>query len=296
MHISVITLPFNAQGKGKGGAAGPEALVRSGLLGEVSRQGHSVVVNAVEMSAAEESAYGGWQRVGLANGHLADLVAEARQQGRFVVGLLSDCNGVLGMLGGLQQSDHPAWPRRVGLVWIDAHGDYNTPETSPSGMLGGMPVAVAAGKALTRLRKASKIAVALQTPDIIMAGLRDLDPPERELILGDGLITFSEDDLINISPELQAGIARLCQREDIVYVHVDLDILDPGVAPAAGLPTKGGLTGEQLGNVLAWLLAQPKVAALAMVSYRAADDTDGKTMQQVQRALLLATEGLTQRR
>lgn len=292
MEITLITLPHNAQGRGKGGAAGPDALVQSGLAAELAAQGHQVRHLAVELSSQEEQSYGGWQRVGLANGHLAALVAAERAEQRFVVGLLSDCNGVLGMLGGLQQSDHPAWPRRVGLVWIDAHGDYNTPETSPSGMLGGMPVAVASGKALTRLRLASKIAVPLQAPDVIMAGLRDLDPPERAAIAADGLVTWSEQDLITLSPEFRESIGRLGQREDMIYVHVDLDILDPRLAPAAGLPTPGGLSGEQLGQALAWLLAQPKVGALAMVSYRALDDSDGQTLAEVKRALLLATSGL----
>lgn len=292
MEISILTLPYNAQGKGKGGAAGPDALLQSGLLEELCSQGHLVQVGSVELTPAEEASYGGWQRVGIANGHLADLAAEARLHDRFVVGLLSDCNGVLGMLGGLQRSDHPAWPRRVGLVWIDAHGDYNTPETSPSGMLGGMPVAVASGKALTRLRQASQIRVPLQSPDIIMAGLRDLDPPEREQIEQDGLVTHTEADLIAISPDFRESVARLAEREDMIYVHVDLDILDPTVAPAAGLPSKGGLTGQQLGGVLAWLLAQPKAAALAFVSYRAEDDIDGGTMEQVKQALLMATAAL----
>lgn len=295
MKIRIVTLPYNAQGKGRGGASGPDALVQSGLPQELETQGHEIQTVGVQLSPEEESAYGGWKRHGVANGHLADLVAEASLKGDFVVGLLSDCNGVLGILGGLQRSDHPAWPRRVGLVWIDAHGDYNTPETSPSGMLGGMPVAVAAGKALTGLRQASKIAVPLQRPDLIMAGLRDLDPPERELIEQDGLLTYSEDDLIALSPAFKESIGRLIQREDLVYVHVDLDILDPGVAPAAGLPSRGGLTGKQLGRALNWLLAQPKVGALAFVSYRAEDDADGRTLQQVKQALLLATEGLAQR-
>ncbi len=292
MEIRILKLPYNAHGKGKGGAAGPDALVQSGLLEEMRAQGHLVDVGSVELTPAEEASYGGWQRVGLANGHLADLVAEARLQNRFVVGLLSDCNGVLGMLGGLQRSDHPSWPERVGLVWIDAHGDYNTPETSPSGMLGGMPVAVAAGKALSRLRQASQLKLPLQSPDIIMAGLRDLDPAEREQIEQDGLTTHSETELIAVSPAFRESVTRLAAREDLIYVHVDLDILDPEVAPAAGLPSKGGLTGEQLGGVLAWLLAQPKAAALAFVSYRAEDDSDGGTLAQVRRALLMATAAL----
>ncbi|MDP2872795.1 MAG: arginase family protein, partial [Bacillota bacterium] len=173
MRLSLVTLPYNAQGKGQGGAGGPAVLLATDLLSRLSGQGHKVArVRTVELSADEEHAYGGWNRVGVANGHLADLVADARRDGDFVLGLLADCNAALGMLGGLARGTDPRWPRRVGLVWIDAHGDYNSPETSPSGMLGGMPVAVASGKCLHALRLQSGLRVPLQPPDVVMAGLR----------------------------------------------------------------------------------------------------------------------------
>ncbi|MGI6345389.1 MAG: arginase family protein [Bacillota bacterium] len=296
MQISIVALPYNTQGKGQGGASGPAALVAAGLVEQLQAQGHTVTgVRTVQMSREEEQEYGGWHRVGLAGGYLADLVHEARQSGDFVLGLLADCNGVLGMLGGLQQGPKPTWPMRVGLVWIDAHGDYNTPETSPSGMLGGMPVAVAAGKALQRLRLSNKLLVPLQSPDIVMVGMRDLDDLERQALDDDGLELLREHDLIHRSPALREAMERLSAREDIVYVHVDLDILDPAVAPAAGLPSPGGLTGKQLGEALGELLSYPKVGALALVSYRADADPTGQTKREVLDAILGATAGLLSR-
>jgi arginase len=195
--------------------------------------------------------------------------------------LLADCNGVLGVLGGLQRGERPTWPKRVGLVWIDAHGDYNTPETSLSGMLGGMPVAVAAGKGLHRLRLRNGLKVPLQSPDIVMMGMRDLDDLERQALEEDEIEILREQDLIARSPRVSEAMERLSQREDIIYVHVDLDILDPRVAPAAGLPSPGGLTGRQLGRALKAMLAYPKVGALGVVSYRADADEDGRTLQEV---------------
>ncbi len=296
MKISIVTLPYNTHGKGQGGASGPAALVACGLPGQLEAQGHAVEkVTTVQMSEQEECQYGGWNRVGLAGGYLADVVNEAKQEGSFVLGLLADCNGVLGVLGGLQQGYKPNWPKRVGLVWIDAHGDYNTPETSPSGMLGGMPVAVAAGKALHRLRLQNKLHVPLQSPDIVMVGMRDLDELERQALENDGLEILRETDLIEKTPQLIEAMERLSAREDIIYIHVDLDILDPSVAPAAGLPSPGGLTGKQLGDALKMMMAYPKVAALALVSYRADMDGDGQTGREVMDAILGATSGLIER-
>lgn len=288
--------PYNTQGKGQGGASGPAALIKAGLVEQLQTQGHMVDgLKAVQMPTEEEQQYGGWHRMGLAGGYLADLVHDAKQDGSFVLGLLADCNGVLGLLGGLQQGPKPTWPKRVGLVYIDAHGDYNTPETSPSGMLGGMPVAVAAGKALQRLRLSNKLTVPLQSPDIVMVGMRDLDALERRAMEADGLEILREEDLIDVSAGLREAMERLSAREDIIYIHVDLDILDPTVAPAAGLPSPGGLTGKQLGEALGELLSYPKVGALALVSYRADADPDGQTQREVLEAILGATARLAGR-
>lgn len=171
LRIALITQPYNVQGKGRGGGAGPDALLRAGIVDRMAAQGHTVQGPAtVVLTPDEEERYGGWNRVGTANGRLADLVAAARSEGTpFVLTLCADCNSVLGVLGGMTRTGESAWPRRVGLIWVDAHGDYNTPETSPSGMLGGMPVATACGKCLTRLREASGLRVPLQSPDVVMA-------------------------------------------------------------------------------------------------------------------------------
>ncbi len=293
MRIAVVTLPYNTQGRDRGGGAGPAALLAAGIAEDIAGQGHSVAgVRTVEMTPHEEQSYGAWQRVGTANGHLADLVAEAGAGGAFVLGLLADCNSVLGMLGGLTRTADESWPRRVGLVWIDAHGDYNTPETSPSGMLGGMPVATACGKCLAGLRRQSGLRVPLQAPDVLMVGLRDLDPPERVAIEADGIVTLDAADLVEGSERLHRAMRHLSRREDLVYVHVDLDILDPEVAPAAGLPAKGGVSGAQLGQGLAELMAYPRVGALALVSYSPDRDPDGGTLQQVLAAIRGATAGL----
>lgn len=296
MSITIVTQPYNTSGRGRGGASGPGAIVNAGLAGKVAAQGHRVVgVHEVTLSTEEEARYGGWNRVALAGSRLAELVATARKEDDFVLGLLADCNGVLGMLGGLQRPSSDQWPslpHRVGLVYIDAHGDYNTPETSPSGMLGGMPVAVAAGKALHRFRKDNGLDLPLQSPDIVMMGLRDLDGLEREMVVEDGLVTLTEGDLIERGERMHAAMRALCDREEVVYVHIDLDILDPSCAPAAGLPSPGGLTGEQLGAALAEMTAYPNVKALVFVSYRADDDQDGRTFGEVERAILGATAGI----
>ncbi len=287
VNIRPITLSYNTEGKGTGGASGPEALLKAGLVQELEALGHVVLEPwAVQLSREEENEYGGWNRVALANGHLSRLVARARQEGSFVLALLADCNGLLGVLGGLQSGALPS--SSAGFVYVDAHGDYNTPDTSPSGMLGGMPVAVAAGKCLPRLRRRSGMAAPISYQDILMAGMRDLDDLEREAIGQDGIMLVREDDLRGLTQGLRRDMSRLKSGVDVICVHVDLDILDPGAAPAAGLPSPGGLTGEELGRALSVMLACGKAAALSIASYRADKDSDGKTLEQVMESILRA--------
>jgi arginase len=296
MRLSIITLPYNTAGRGTGGGAGPARLLADGLADDLRAAGHELApVLEIAMSPEEEVAYGGWHRVGVANGHLARAVADAVAKDDFALGLLADCNGVLGMLGGLTAGTDRAWPRRVGLVWVDAHGDYNTPETSPSGMLGGMPVAVAAGKCLHELRRQSGLRVPLSSPDIIMAGLRDVDPAERLMIDNDGLVELSLEDMVEGTERLHWAMRHLSKREDLIYIHIDLDILNPDLAPAAGLPCAGGISGHQLGEALARMVAYPKVGALAFVSYNAERDQDGHTGREVAAAILGAAAGLRTR-
>jgi arginase len=128
-----------------------------------------------------------------------------------------------------------------------------------------------------------------------MVGLRDVDPLEQEALEHDGIVTVSTKDLVTNSKRLRRAMNHLSAREDILYVHVDLDILDPKFAPAAGLPSPGGISGQELGLGLRHLLRNPKVAALAAVSYRPDDDITGKTLEQVKKAILGGTKGLAER-
>jgi arginase family enzyme len=114
----------------------------------------NAVVRSAEAALTKEESteYGGWKRLGMALGHFADIVRQNEADGYFTVGLLATCPSMPGLVAGLQQSGPGRDPLRIGMLWLDAHPDINTPETTRSGSLGGMPVAVATGRALQRMR------------------------------------------------------------------------------------------------------------------------------------------------
>lgn len=295
MKIVPVTFTYTTRGRDTGGGTGPRALVNRGLLRRLEQHGHQVSTPVdVTLTEEEEAGYGGWNLVATAGGRLAETVANIRRRepGAFILGLLADCNSLNGVLGGLQNAGGDGWPRRVGLVFVDAHGDYNTPDTSPSGMLGGMPVAIAAGKALEDHRRRHGLRYPLQSPDIIMAGLRDLDADEARAIREDGIRCIGEGEMVDPETAAQEIMPQMVARQDEIYIHVDLDVLDPELAPAAGLPAPGGLSGMQLGSFLGVLLKYPGVRTLSVVSYRAHDDRDGRTGDEIERAILTALKNV----
>ncbi len=131
----------------------PDYIHAAGLERLIEEWGGEFIrpVQDIRLTEDQEKQYGPWNRMALANSNIADVVREGLQDGLLTIGLEANCNDLLGMLAGLKY-DSDGNARRVGLVFIDSYGDFNVPETTLSGMLGGMPVAVAAGHALHNLR------------------------------------------------------------------------------------------------------------------------------------------------
>ncbi|MBS7619825.1 arginase family protein [Candidatus Bathyarchaeota archaeon] len=208
-------------------------------------------------------------------------MASQRKRGLFTIGLLSNCNGLMGMLAGLQKSGRDWKPLRVGLVYCDAHGDFNTPETTLSGMLGGMPVAVSTGLCLSRLRMECGLDPSLPTKYVTMLGLRDLDPLERELMDRTEVKHITVEDMKILSPSIDLEIKRLSSLVDLIYVHVDLDVLLPEEVPGHNLRVEGGPSSRELADALARIFEYPKMAAFGVASYPAGRDPDRKTLKAV---------------
>ena len=178
--VSLIKMPYRGERNLPDLSDSPDYVEKGGLQKLLEREGWQVrSTSTVALTPEEQKAYGEWNRLGLANGHLAQMVAAEIKEGAFPVGLLANCSALMGMLGGLQHSGPTSRPLRVGLVFIDAHGDFNTPETTLSGMLGGMPVAISAGLGLTRLRLKSGLDPALPERNMVLAGVRDVTPSSR---------------------------------------------------------------------------------------------------------------------
>lgn len=254
-------------------------------------------VDRVELTPEQRNDYGEWHRLGMANGHLADIVAGYVRENRLTIGLEANCNSLLGVLGGLQAGGPDGAGRKVGLVFIDAHGDFNTPETTLSGMLGGMPVAVSAGHALERLRLESGLKEPIPIDHIVWGGVRDLDPLEADRFDEYGVRQLSVDDIRRVSENLHRQMRHLSESVDVIYVHIDMDVLDPREVPGHGLNVAGGPSSRALADALTAMFGYPKVAALGIASTPAgSDDPLGVSRQAALNLIEGALEGVKRRK
>jgi arginase len=171
---------------------------------------------------------------------LADRVAGSVEQGRFPLVLGGDHSLAAGSVTGALRH------RRLGLVWLDAHGDFNTHETSLSGNIHGMPLAALCGYgAEPRVTLAGREAPGprIQPRNVAVVGVRDLDADERTLMRAAGVNVWSIEiiDRLGIHEVMRLAIEATCQGTDGIWLSLDLDVIDPTFAPGVGTPVMGGL-------------------------------------------------------
>jgi hypothetical protein len=233
---------------------------------------------ASTLRRARTEEYGGWKRLGMALGHFADIIERNERDGFLTVGLLAPCPSMPELVAGLQRSGATNEALRIGMLWLDAHGDINTPETTRSGSLGGMPVAVATGRALHNMRRDAKLDVPLSDHQVVMGGVRLNDPLEQVIIDNSQIAQLSVDDLRTMSSKVFEEIDRLNAISDRIYVHIDMDVLDPREVMGHGNTVPNGPSSEQLARLFEEIFRLPQ-----SIGDRVRDDSNGGRRRAVDR-------------
>ncbi len=245
-EVAVIGAPLDLGAGRRGVDMGPSAIRYAGLhqqlvekLGvRVSDAGNviSPVVETTDMG--DEHARYLAQILDLCD-RLSTLVAETAERGALPLVLGGDHSVALGSLVGMAKVRGGAG----GVVWVDAHGDLNTPATSPSGNVHGMVLAAALGLAGDSFSRDGWPLPAVEVGKIALVGVRSLDEGERELVrrLDAKVITMSEIDRIGIEPCMREAIAHAAGAA-FLHVSFDMDVVDPDYAPGVGTPVRGGLS------------------------------------------------------
>jgi len=196
---------------------------------------------------------------------LAEMVLTAINAGERPVSVAGDCCTTIAVLAGLQQAQmNPT------LIWFDAHGDFNTWETTPSGFLGGMPLAMLVGLGELTMGQALGL-TSLPQPQVILTDARDLDPGER-LNVQRSSINHLADVMLLLDFPLPAGP---------LYIHFDADVINNAEAPAMSYPTSGGPSVADLGRVFDRLADSGQIAAVSLSAWNPALDQDGRSREAV---------------
>ncbi len=279
-EVSIIGAPLDL-GQGRRGVdMGPSALRYAGLEERLAGFGCDVVdrgnIAAPEPEALEvdDTHVRFLPEILAACSELAARVAEEATAGRFPLVLGGDHSIGLGTLAGLAA----AAGERGGVIWVDAHGDLNTPETSPTGNVHGMPLAAALGLAGPRFSHPGLVLPAVDPGRVVLLGIRSLDPDEQELIRSSGIhaITMSQIDRVGIERAVAEALER-ASGPGFVHLSLDLDALDPEFAPGVGTPVPGGLTYREAHLACELAAASGTIGSLELVEVNPILDRENRT-------------------
>ena len=291
LRVALTKQPLSPNGPSRG----PTTMAEGGIQSSLRSLGATIRVSEAKLTATEEEEYGGWKRLGMSLGHFATLVAANEREGFFTVGLLATCPSMPGLVAGLQHSGPGTAPLKVGMLWLDAHPDFNTPETTRSGSLGGMPVAVATGRALHRMRLDATLDPPMSDEHVVMAGVRLTDPLEQELLDSSRIQQVSVDDLRQRSPAVFAQLDRLDAISDKLYIHIDMDVLDPREVMGHGNKVPGGPSSQELATLFEEIFRRyPKASAIGFATIPSTDE-GGLSLAAVNRMIEGAVRGVMAR-
>jgi arginase len=243
--VAIVGASLDLGAGRRGVDMGPSAIRYAGLEQRLAALGREVEDWGNVETAVAESVEEGDERARYLDqikktcGHVADEVARAVDGGYFPLVLGGDHSVAIGTLGGLAR----ACGKPGGVLWIDAHGDVNRPETSPSGNVHGMPLAAALGLGGDLFASDSWPLPMVDRTRVAFVGVRSLDDGERALLreLNARVYTMSDIDRIGVERAVREALAHV-EGDGFVHVSLDMDAVDPQYAPGVGTPVAGGLS------------------------------------------------------
>ncbi|GIW03789.1 MAG: arginase [Thermomicrobiales bacterium] len=250
-------------GRTAGLEQGAEALLATGLLDDLRALGAEITGVARPLLPDDKVTGDPIEDLGRYNALVADAVASTLSSDAFPLLVGGTCSHLIGMLAGLQR--HWGATARIGLVWFDAHGDFNTPRTTRSGMLGGMPVAVSAGLCHAVWRERAGLHAPMPTNRIVMVDVRNLDPEEAVLIAATD-VTIARFEIDGAIDDIVQAVERLTDCTEVLYLHVDADVLDASQQPSHPTAEPGGPGLPETQKAIEAVMRTGRVAAFGVVS------------------------------
>lgn len=285
--VRILGVPMDLGQQRRGVDMGPSAVRYAGLNGRLQRLGYTVADSGnIDVDAPEEAT--GEEALKLLPGgnvrHLHAVLQACQriyetaqccvQENEFPIFLGGDHSMAMGTVGGVSALG------ATGVIWIDAHADFNTPDTSPSGNLHGMPLAHLVGMGLPELVNMGRPGPKIDPHHVVLIGLRNVDAGERDYLRRIGMRAYSMRDID------ERGLAAIAREAIIhvaglprVHVSLDMDSLDPRFAPGVGTPVPGGLTYREAHLLMEMLAESRKVTSLDIVEINPILDDGNQTAE-----------------
>lgn len=257
MRVQIFAVPYDSGRRDVRMGKGPGRLLGLGLEAVWSAHGHEVATDWVEVPTSDSGDVR--SSFELYDG-LADRVRAAHADKHFPFVIAGNCGVTIGAVAGLSDV-------RPAVVWFDAHGDFNTPETSPSGFLDGMALAILTGRCWRTLAKKVTGFEAVPETHVALVGARDLDPPEADALAASRILRIGAD---------LSGLDDVFPNASPIWLHVDLDVLDIAEGRANQFATTDGLTVSQLVDAVRRLATRLSIVGAALTAYDPAADGDGR--------------------
>jgi arginase len=263
---------------------GPSALRVAGLQARIKQLGHQVEdIGNISVKQPEEMSYGEKRAKYLAEiadacKDLAAMVEKSLEESMLPVVLGGDHSIAAGTLSGVA-AHFKKKEKKIGLIWLDAHGDINTPESSPSGNVHGMPLATAMGYGAAELVELQGFKPKVEPQNISLVGIRDLDSQEKKLAKKSGVHVFTMRDIDErgMREVMSDALKYAMDDTDGISVSLDMDFVDPSDAPGVGTPVRGGVTYREAHLAMEMLADTEAMVSLEIVEINPVIDEHNRT-------------------
>jgi arginase len=283
-QIEIIGVPVDLGAGRRGVDMGPSAIRIADLEPRLESLGHNVVDRGdLDVMIPETQEVGAGQLrykapIVAACEELRKQVERSLSENRMPLVLGGDHSIAIGSVAG-SSNFFASRSEEIGLIWFDAHGDANTPETTPSGNIHGMSLAVLLGHGDADLTRLGGRAPKIQTPNAVLIGIRDLDPGERESLRKWGVACYTMRDIDErgMRDVLDEAIRVASDGTAGVHLSFDLDVVDPEDAPGTGTPVWGGITYREAHLAMEMLCDRAHIVAIDLVEVNPVLDTTNMT-------------------
>jgi arginase len=284
MKVRILGVPLDLGQERRGVDMGPSAIRAAGLNSVIKGLNHHVEdAGNVQVKIAEEQPFGD-RRAKYLNEisetcqEVANRICQTLDEGQFPISLGGDHSVAVGTVSGISKFYRDR-EQTIGLLWIDAHGDMNTPESSPSGNVHGMPFASLLGIGPEALTNIYGFRPKLQAKDCVLVGVRDLDARERKLVHSSGVNVFTMRDIDELGMRLvmQRSLDLATRDTAGVAVSFDMDVVDPDEAPGVGTAVPGGVTFREAHLAMEIIADSKKMLSLEIVEVNPILDTLNRT-------------------